>query len=134
MTSDFQSFSDRASTLFGPLRRNGSAPEFVLSFERGRNRVRNELVAETEPGPPLMSWQEVLSGSKDAETDVLEPSVAARQAFEAELEYDEFDSQAVQTMDSGFAKRERSEISQEVLDFRNWLFEKNSLTRAGRRS
>lgn len=74
-------------------------------------------VPEEDPEPPLMSWKEVSSVSREPE-EVLprEPSLAARKAFEAELEYDEFDLVATETMQSEYQRQERLSLNPEVLE------------------
>lgn len=112
MESSLKEFTARADSLFVGL----PASDFTLHVGSAPCPMDTE-VPEEDPEPPLMSWKEVSSVSREPEEVLLrEPSLAARKAFEAELEYDEFDLVATETMQFEYQRQERFSLNPEVLE------------------
>eukprot|EP00210_Caulerpa_lentillifera_P006301 g6019.t1 len=112
MDSSLKEFSARADSLFVGL----PTSNFALRLGCVGDKEDTEI-AEEEPEPSLMTWKEASSVSRDPEKVLpREPSTAARKAFEEELEYDEFDLLATETMESEYQRNEKFSLNPEVLD------------------
>ena len=124
MQSHLDSFSERAAALFGSL--NASKPDDVFNLrvptrdemEQGKDALPEPEIAEiADPEPSPMTWKQVVEGTRNTqreEDSLREPSTAARQAFEDEPDYDEFDEVATATIQLGSAQEERERLNVEV--------------------
>lgn len=124
MDSALDAFSVRAAALFESLHEGTASPAFSLhiasreDLQRHKDaRTQVQEAEQKEPDPSPMSWKEVaeITASRRDDIDsVLEPSAAQRRAFEDESEYDEFDAQATESIQSGFTNREKELLNKEV--------------------